>query len=166
MVKVSKPVDGEDVKLNLILNSDSSVARQLSINIAVQSMKYTGQPAGNILTKAIEEQLLPGRSNSLSRNILFRRLCRFFEIFFWILKCWKTTVYPILSFLFPPDLTIPILVPFLTYHKHMIGCDSMNISAVITDQRKKNHMFLAETRIVLMNPPITITVSTNVFNCI
>uniref|UniRef100_A0A3B5MI63 Transglutaminase-like domain-containing protein n=1 Tax=Xiphophorus couchianus TaxID=32473 RepID=A0A3B5MI63_9TELE len=30
--------------------------------------------------------------------------------------------------------------------------------AVITDQQKKNHMFLAETRIVLMKPPISITV--------
>lgn len=116
--EVSKPVNGEDVNLNLILNSDSSVVRQLSINISVQSMKYTGQPAGNILTKAMEEQLLPGR-----------------------------------------DLIIPILIPFLTYHKHMIECESMNISAMITDQRKKDKIFLAETRIVLMNPPITITVS-------
>ncbi|KAM4741223.1 protein-glutamine gamma-glutamyltransferase E-like [Anableps anableps] len=115
--EVLKPVDGEDVSLKLILNSDSRDARQLSINISVQAMKYTGQPAENILTQAMEQQLIPGK-----------------------------------------DLTIPILIPFLTYHKYMIGCDSMNISAVITDQRKRNHMFLAEMRIVLMKPPIIITV--------
>ncbi|XP_008406505.1 protein-glutamine gamma-glutamyltransferase E-like [Poecilia reticulata] len=115
--EVSKPVDGEDVSLKLILNSDSSATRRLSINVAVQAMRFTGQPAGNILTKALEQELLPGK-----------------------------------------DLIVPILIPFLTYHKHMIGCESMNISAIITDQRKENHTFLAETRIALMKPPISITV--------
>uniref|UniRef100_A0A3Q2QIK0 Protein-glutamine gamma-glutamyltransferase 2 n=1 Tax=Fundulus heteroclitus TaxID=8078 RepID=A0A3Q2QIK0_FUNHE len=76
---------------------------------------------------------------------------RFFHIYIYFL---------IHFFLFHPDLIIPILVPYSRYQKLMIDCESMNISAMVTDQRKKNHVFLAENRIVLMNPPIVITVST------
>ncbi|MEQ2222170.1 hypothetical protein ILYODFUR_023257 [Ilyodon furcidens] len=115
--EVSKPVNGEDVNLNMILSSTSSVTRELSININAQAMKYTGQPAGNIFTKPMKTKLLPGK-----------------------------------------DLTIPILIPFLTYNKLMTECESINISAMITDQQKSDHVFLAENRIVLMNPPISITV--------
>ncbi|XP_035986258.1 protein-glutamine gamma-glutamyltransferase 6 [Fundulus heteroclitus] len=115
--EVSRPVNGEDVSVRLVLNSDSKVVRLLSINISVQAMRYTGRPAGNILANSTEQQLMPGR-----------------------------------------DLIIPILVPYSRYQKLMIDCESMNIAAMVTDQRKKNHVFLAENRIVLMNPPIVITV--------
>ncbi|XP_043978494.1 protein-glutamine gamma-glutamyltransferase E-like isoform X1 [Gambusia affinis] len=114
---MSMLMDGEDVSLQLILNSDSSATKRLSISVAVQAMRFSGQPAGNILSETLEQELLPGK-----------------------------------------DLIVPILVPFLAYHKYMIGCESMNISAVITDQQNKNHLFLAETRIVLMKPPMSITV--------
>ncbi|KAK5614749.1 hypothetical protein CRENBAI_018712 [Crenichthys baileyi] len=113
--EVSKPVNGEDVNLRMILKCTSSVVRELSININAQAMKYTGQPAGNILTKAMEMKLLPGN-----------------------------------------DHPIPILIPFLTYNKLMTECESINISAMITDKLESDHVFLAENRIVLMNPPISI----------
>uniref|UniRef100_A0A3Q3AVZ2 Protein-glutamine gamma-glutamyltransferase 2 n=1 Tax=Kryptolebias marmoratus TaxID=37003 RepID=A0A3Q3AVZ2_KRYMA len=115
---VSEPVNGEDVKLKLILSSNSSVPRLLSINISIQALKYTGQPAGNIQTEVTEKKLLPGE-----------------------------------------DLSIPILVPFLTYHKHMIECKSMNISAIVTEEKDKDHSYLAEKRIRLRDPPLSITVS-------
>uniref|UniRef100_A0A3Q2DC37 Protein-glutamine gamma-glutamyltransferase 6-like n=2 Tax=Cyprinodon variegatus TaxID=28743 RepID=A0A3Q2DC37_CYPVA len=115
--EVSKPVDGDDVSLRLVLSSDSTVVRMLSISISVQAMRYTGRPAGNILTQATEQKLLPGK-----------------------------------------ELTVPILIPYVAYHKFMIGCESLYISAMITDHQKKNHTFLAENRVVLMKPPISITV--------
>uniref|UniRef100_A0A3B3VAF8 Protein-glutamine gamma-glutamyltransferase 2 n=1 Tax=Poecilia latipinna TaxID=48699 RepID=A0A3B3VAF8_9TELE len=68
-VKVSKPVDGEEVSLKLILNSDSSATRRLSINVAVQAMRFTGQPAGNILTQALERELV---NRELTAEVLFQ----------------------------------------------------------------------------------------------
>ncbi|XP_036007580.1 protein-glutamine gamma-glutamyltransferase E [Fundulus heteroclitus] len=113
-----KPENGKDVKLKVILSSDSSVTRTFSVNISVQAMKYTGQPAGNILTEVTEQKLLPGK-----------------------------------------DLTIPVLVPFSTYHKYMIHRRTMSVSAVITDLQNEDNIYMAANRIVLANPPISITVS-------
>uniref|UniRef100_A0A3Q2T560 Protein-glutamine gamma-glutamyltransferase E-like n=1 Tax=Fundulus heteroclitus TaxID=8078 RepID=A0A3Q2T560_FUNHE len=113
-----KPENGKDVKLKVILSSDSSVTRTFSVNISVQAMKYTGQPAGNILTEVTEQKLLPGK-----------------------------------------DLTIPVLVPFSTYHKYMIHRRTMSVSAVITDLQNEDNIYMAANRIVLANPPISIAVS-------
>uniref|UniRef100_A0A8C6NWD6 Protein-glutamine gamma-glutamyltransferase 2 n=1 Tax=Nothobranchius furzeri TaxID=105023 RepID=A0A8C6NWD6_NOTFU len=113
----SRPVNGGDVNLKLILSSESTVTRLLSVNISIQAMRYTGQPAGNIQTEVTEQKLLPGQ-----------------------------------------DLSIPILVPFLTYHKYMIVSQSLNVSVIITDLQNKENIYLAETRIKLMDPPISITV--------
>ncbi|MEQ2262650.1 hypothetical protein XENORESO_018374, partial [Xenotaenia resolanae] len=57
------------------------------------------------------------------------------------------------------DLTIPILVPFSTYHKYMIHSQTMSITTVITDLQNKENVYLASNRVVLTNPPISITVS-------
>uniref|UniRef100_A0A3Q4H7P9 Protein-glutamine gamma-glutamyltransferase 2 n=1 Tax=Neolamprologus brichardi TaxID=32507 RepID=A0A3Q4H7P9_NEOBR len=58
-----------------------------------------------------------------------------------------------------PDLSIPILVPFLVYHKHMVGSDSMKISAVVTDKLEPRNVYLAVNDVILLNPPMSITVS-------
>lgn len=57
------------------------------------------------------------------------------------------------------DLSIPILVPFLAYNKHMVKCESMKVSVMVTDKQKPNNIYLAAQDIVLLNPPISITVS-------
>ncbi|XP_028261942.1 protein-glutamine gamma-glutamyltransferase 6 [Parambassis ranga] len=114
--EVYKPVDGKDVSLKLVLSSDSSVPRPLSINISVQAVRYNSQPAVNIQTEKMEKTLLPGK-----------------------------------------DLSVPVLVPFLVYHKHMVLCESMKISAVVTDKQKPENTYLAVNDVVLKDPPISIT---------
>ncbi|KAM4741222.1 LOW QUALITY PROTEIN: protein-glutamine gamma-glutamyltransferase E-like [Anableps anableps] len=116
--EVSKPENGKDVNLKMILKSEGSVTRMFSVNISVQAMKYTGQPAGNIQTEITEQKLLPGK-----------------------------------------DLVIPILVPFSSYHKYMIERRTMSVSAVITDLQDEDSVYLATHKVVLTNPPVSITVS-------
>lgn len=62
---MSMLMDGEDVSLQLILNSDSSATKRLSISVAVQAMRFSGQPAGNILSETLEQELLPGKGHPL-----------------------------------------------------------------------------------------------------
>uniref|UniRef100_A0A3B5PRR5 Protein-glutamine gamma-glutamyltransferase E-like n=2 Tax=Xiphophorus maculatus TaxID=8083 RepID=A0A3B5PRR5_XIPMA len=113
----SAPVKGQDVKIDLVLRSEGSAARTLSVNINVQAMTYTGQPKGNIQNEVVQKQLLPGK-----------------------------------------DLTFPIQIPYLSYSKYMVDCQTMNISAMITDLQS-DEIYLASDRIVLKDPPISITVS-------
>uniref|UniRef100_A0A3B4FYI7 Protein-glutamine gamma-glutamyltransferase 2 n=1 Tax=Pundamilia nyererei TaxID=303518 RepID=A0A3B4FYI7_9CICH len=58
MLQVSKPMDGQDVSLKLVLNSESSTARPVSINISVQAMRYNGSPVENIQSEVKEETLV------------------------------------------------------------------------------------------------------------
>uniref|UniRef100_A0AAQ5YGS0 Transglutaminase-like domain-containing protein n=2 Tax=Amphiprion ocellaris TaxID=80972 RepID=A0AAQ5YGS0_AMPOC len=114
--KVSRPINGKDVNLNLVLKSKSSDARPLSIHISVQAMNHNGRPTGKILAEDKEETLLPGKA-----------------------------------------LSVPILVPFLTYHKPMVESESMKISVVITDKNNGDHKYLATHDVVLLNPQLSIT---------
>ncbi|XP_029006477.1 protein-glutamine gamma-glutamyltransferase 2 [Betta splendens] len=116
--EVSRPVNGQDVSLKLVLRSSGAGARPVSVSISVQGMTYNGRPAVNISSDAKEETLAPGR-----------------------------------------DTSIPILVPFSTYSKHMVQCDSMKISGLVTDKQKPDDKYLAQRDIVLANPPLDITVS-------
>lgn len=59
------------------------------------------------------------------------------------------------------DLSIPILVPFSVYQKPMLECDSMKVSAVVTDKQNPDNPYLAEDDVVLLDPPISVTVSGN-----
>ncbi|XP_062272509.1 protein-glutamine gamma-glutamyltransferase E-like [Scomber scombrus] len=59
--EVSAPVNGQDVNLNLVLNSKSKVSRLLSITTSVQGMTYYGSPVGSIQTDVKLETLLPGK---------------------------------------------------------------------------------------------------------
>ncbi|XP_035986257.1 protein-glutamine gamma-glutamyltransferase 5-like [Fundulus heteroclitus] len=117
----STPVNGQDVNLKLVLNSDSSAARKLFININVQAMRYTGKPVANIQNQVIEKELLPGK-----------------------------------------DLIIPIHVPYSTYNKRMVHCESMNFSALITDLQNEDNIYLGSKCVVLKDPPMTIRVSDEV----
>lgn len=66
-------MNGKDVKLKLVLRSESSVERQLSININVQAMMYNGSLAGNIQTEVKAETLRPGTGNSSFVDIFLDR---------------------------------------------------------------------------------------------
>ncbi|XP_062254296.1 protein-glutamine gamma-glutamyltransferase 5-like [Platichthys flesus] len=57
------------------------------------------------------------------------------------------------------ELSVPILVPFSAYHKLMVECDSMKVTAMVNDKYKPEQVYLAENDIVLMDPPFTLTVS-------
>ncbi|KAG7495423.1 protein-glutamine gamma-glutamyltransferase E-like [Solea senegalensis] len=118
--EVAKPKNGEDVNLRLVLHSESSFARPLSIAISVQVMRHNGTPAVNLQKDVKEETLQPGK-----------------------------------------DLTIPILIPFLAYHKPMLEGESMKVSAMVTDLKEPGNVYLAEDDIVLIEPPIIIQVDSS-----
>lgn len=56
-----------------------------------------------------------------------------------------------------PDLSIPFLFPFLVYHEHMVDCESMKISAMVTDKLEPKNVYLAVNDVILLDPPISIT---------
>ncbi|XP_023257751.1 protein-glutamine gamma-glutamyltransferase 5-like, partial [Seriola lalandi dorsalis] len=60
------------------------------------------------------------------------------------------------------DLSIPVLVPFSSYHKHMVQLDSLKISAIVTDKQNPDIKYLAEDDVVLLDPPISVTMSKQV----
>ncbi|KAK5871919.1 hypothetical protein PBY51_012659 [Eleginops maclovinus] len=117
--KVSPPRNGKDVRLKLVLRSESSSVRSLSINISVQATRYNGFPAMTIQTEVKDKRLQPGR-----------------------------------------DLSIPITVPFSAYHKPMVDCDSMKVSALVKDKKTPYNTYLAVDDIVLIDPPISVKVTT------
>uniref|UniRef100_UPI0037E82CE2 protein-glutamine gamma-glutamyltransferase 6-like n=1 Tax=Semicossyphus pulcher TaxID=241346 RepID=UPI0037E82CE2 len=119
--EVSKPENGQDVSLNLVLSSESTADRPLSISICVQAMKYNGKLGETIKTEKKKETLLPEK-----------------------------------------ELSIPILVPFSVYREPMLDFDSMRVSAVVKDIENSDHPYLAEDDVVLLDPPITITISGDV----
>lgn len=59
----------------------------------------------------------------------------------------------------PEDLSLPILVPFLLYSKPMLDCESLKVSAVVTNKLDPDRPYLAEDDVVLLDPPISLTVS-------
>ncbi|XP_034087537.1 protein-glutamine gamma-glutamyltransferase 5-like [Gymnodraco acuticeps] len=115
--EVSPPRNGKDVRLKLLLRSESSSVRSLSINISVQAMTYDGFLAANIQTEVKDKILLPGK-----------------------------------------DLRVRIRVPFSAYHKPMLDCDSLKVSALVTDKERPDNMYLAVDDVVLIDPPISLKV--------
>ncbi|KAI9546099.1 hypothetical protein NQZ68_030686 [Dissostichus eleginoides] len=110
--EVTPPRNGKDVRLKLVLQSESSSVRSLSVHISVQAMRYDGVPTMNIQTRVKDKILLPRR-----------------------------------------DLFIPIRVPFLAYNKAMLDCNSLKVSALVTDKERPNNRYLAEDDVVLIDPP-------------
>ncbi|XP_033938444.1 protein-glutamine gamma-glutamyltransferase E-like [Pseudochaenichthys georgianus] len=117
-LKVSPPRNGKDVRLKLLLRSESSSVRSLSINISVQAMTYDGFLGANIQTEVKDKILLPGK-----------------------------------------DLRVRIRVPFSAYHKPMLDCDSLKVSALVTDKERPDNMYLAVDDVVLIDPPISLKVN-------
>lgn len=60
----------------------------------------------------------------------------------------------------PEDLSVPILIPFLLYTKPMLDCESLKVSAVVTNKLEPDCPYLAEDDVVLVDPPLSVTVST------
>lgn len=55
----------------------------------------------------------------------------------------------------PTDMTIPLLIPFTTYRKYMVNCDSIKVSAVVSDC---DEYYQTETNITLEEPVISMKV--------
>ena len=65
-LQVSKLTNGEDLSLRLVVHGQNTVARLLSVNISVQTMRYNGSLASNIQTETKEETLQPWQGDSVS----------------------------------------------------------------------------------------------------
>uniref|UniRef100_A0A7N6FF45 Protein-glutamine gamma-glutamyltransferase 2 n=1 Tax=Anabas testudineus TaxID=64144 RepID=A0A7N6FF45_ANATE len=74
--QVSKPMNGEDVSLKLVLHSESTADRPLSININVQAMRYNGSRAVNIQNELKEETLQPGKGDAASGEDAVQKMHR------------------------------------------------------------------------------------------
>ncbi|KAK2861621.1 hypothetical protein Q5P01_001154 [Channa striata] len=61
--ELAKPVNGQDVNLNLVLHS--AAAKQLSVSIGVQGVTYDGRAAVNIHDERNEKMLQPGKDLSI-----------------------------------------------------------------------------------------------------
>ena len=66
MLQETEPKNGKDVKLKLVLHSESSVARKLFISILVKAMRYNGRSAADIRDRKLNRTLLPGTGESSS----------------------------------------------------------------------------------------------------
>ncbi|KAK7915680.1 hypothetical protein WMY93_011441 [Mugilogobius chulae] len=113
--EVSKPVNGKDVKVNLVLQSEALVPRKLSINIRVTAMSYNNTPLSVIKFELKEETLLPGK-----------------------------------------DLSVPVEVSFSEYWQPMLDSDVMQVSTVVSDPSTPDHPYLAQSDLVLQDPPLDI----------
>lgn len=54
---------------------------------------------------------------------------------------------------------MPILIPFALYSKPMLDCESLKVSAVVTNKLDPERPYLAKDDVVLVDPPISVTVS-------
>ncbi|CAF91854.1 unnamed protein product [Tetraodon nigroviridis] len=57
------------------------------------------------------------------------------------------------------ELSISVLVPFLSYTKAMLDCESMKVVAQVTEEQNPERAYLAKVDVVLLDPPISLTVS-------
>lgn len=70
VLQVSEPVSGKEVKLRLVLHSEATVARQLSISVSVVAMGYNGRKVGDIQQELKEKTLLAGKGDFPSVEML------------------------------------------------------------------------------------------------
>ncbi|XP_037621555.1 protein-glutamine gamma-glutamyltransferase E-like [Sebastes umbrosus] len=56
-------------------------------------------------------------------------------------------------------LSIPIQINWSDYRKPMLESDSLKVSVMVTDKEQPENIYLAEDDVVLMDPPISVTVS-------
>lgn len=68
-LQVSEPLNGEDVRLKLVMHSEIKVPRPLSIKISAQGMRYNGSPVVKIQNEVKEETLQPQKGNCPSGDV-------------------------------------------------------------------------------------------------
>ncbi|XP_029990334.1 protein-glutamine gamma-glutamyltransferase E-like [Sphaeramia orbicularis] len=69
--EVSKPLNGKDVEMNLVIRSNSKDLQVLSISISVQSKTYSGSRGTNIQSEEKEKDLPPGEDLSIPVLVKF-----------------------------------------------------------------------------------------------
>ncbi|XP_061779424.1 protein-glutamine gamma-glutamyltransferase E-like [Nerophis lumbriciformis] len=57
------------------------------------------------------------------------------------------------------ELSIPILIPFQTYYKHMHVCDSLKVTSMVTDMRHPDKPSHAEDNVLLQDLPVHVSVT-------
>ncbi|XP_043088098.1 protein-glutamine gamma-glutamyltransferase 2 isoform X2 [Puntigrus tetrazona] len=65
------PLNGADIRLTLLVKSDSSKAQDLTLKMSAQVMRYTGNPAASIWSYSTDLQLLPNTEQSLPFTLPF-----------------------------------------------------------------------------------------------
>lgn len=65
LLQVSRPRNGKDVKLRLVVSSQTNVPVQLSISIHVQAMRHNGAADASIQTELKDATLPPGEGDLL-----------------------------------------------------------------------------------------------------
>ncbi|XP_067314791.1 protein-glutamine gamma-glutamyltransferase 2 isoform X2 [Pseudorasbora parva] len=65
------PLNGADIKLKLVLKSDSTQAQDLTLQMSAQVMRYTGNPAANIWSNSTNTNLQPKAEQTLSFTVPF-----------------------------------------------------------------------------------------------
>lgn len=61
----------------------------------------------------------------------------------------------------PTETILPIKIPFSAYSQHMVGSDSIKVSAVAFDKQQEDDIYETETDIALEDPPISISVESS-----
>ncbi|XP_029948607.1 protein-glutamine gamma-glutamyltransferase E [Salarias fasciatus] len=57
------------------------------------------------------------------------------------------------------ELTVPIVIPYSVYGKHMVRSESMKIDAIVTEKDVPENTYLAECDVVLLDPDMKLEVS-------
>lgn len=69
-LQVTKPENGKDVSLRLVVHSKNNVAMMLSVGISVQAMRHNGTPGANIKNEVVEKRLQRGRGETATGGCL------------------------------------------------------------------------------------------------
>lgn len=75
-LQVTKPRNGKDVKLKLVVHSKNTVAMPLSVSISVQAMRYNGRAGANIKCEVTERMLQPGKGEAVTGGCLMQKCLR------------------------------------------------------------------------------------------
>lgn len=154
LLQVTKPVRGKDVELKLVVTSQTTVDLQLSINISIQAMKHEGVPARNIQSEVKEVTIQQQKGDSSLPRWLNLKLPEV-GLQIWVLVDLYFHTSPTIS----ADVSIPVVVPVLSYAKAMQDCESLKVVARITDLQNPERVYLVKDDVVLADPPIFLTVS-------
>lgn len=160
VLQVAKPENGKDVSLNLVLHNKCPVDLPLSIIISVQAMKHVGTPAATLLTQEKDDMLEQGKGDPCSVQEWMYNFGLFNPKLSLCVNTMRIRWKPDFSSLplSVSELSIPVLIEFSVYNKPMLECASMKVSVVVTDKLNPDNIYVAEDDIVLLDPPISLTV--------